>query len=31
MNILDENIAKSQRQLLESWRVSIKQIGVNSG
>ena len=31
MNILDENISKSQRQLLESWRISIKQIGVNSG
>ncbi|MFN8461226.1 MAG: DUF433 domain-containing protein [Anaerolineales bacterium] len=31
MNILDENISKSQRQLLESWRVSIKQVGVNAG
>jgi len=31
MNILDENISKSQRQLLESWRISIKQIGVNTG
>jgi hypothetical protein len=31
MNILDENISKNQRQLLESWRVSIKQIGVNIG
>jgi len=29
MNILDENISKNQRQLLESWRISIKQIGVN--
>ena len=31
MNILDENISKSQRQLLESWRISIKQIGINVG
>ncbi len=31
MNILDENISKNQRQLLESWRISIKQIGVNIG
>ncbi|MCC6298925.1 MAG: hypothetical protein IT314_06480 [Anaerolineales bacterium] len=31
MNILDENSSKSQRQLLESWRISIKQIGVNAG
>jgi hypothetical protein len=31
MNILDENILKSQRQLLESWRISIKQVGVNFG
>jgi hypothetical protein len=31
MNILDENISKSQRQLLESWRISIKQIGINTG
>src|SRR5690606_5320437 len=31
MNILDENISKSQRQHLESWRISIKQIGVNAG
>lgn len=31
MNILDENISKSQRQLLEGWRISIKQIGVNTG
>jgi len=30
MNILDENISKNQRQLLESWRISIKQIGVNT-
>lgn len=31
MNILDENISKSQRQLLESWRISILQIGINTG
>ncbi len=31
MNILDENISKNQRQLLESWRISIRQIGVNIG
>ncbi len=31
MNILDENIPKNQRQLLISWRVSIRQIGHDSG
>lgn len=31
MNILDENISKSQRQLLESWRISMRQIGINTG
>jgi hypothetical protein len=31
MNILDENVSKNQRQLLESWRISIRQIGVNIG
>jgi hypothetical protein len=31
MNILDENIPKNQRQLLESWRISIRQTGVNVG
>jgi hypothetical protein len=31
MNILDENIPKNQRQLLESWRISVRQIGVNAG
>ncbi|HLF73891.1 MAG TPA: DUF5615 family PIN-like protein [Anaerolineales bacterium] len=31
MIILDENIPKHQRQLLESWRISIRQIGVNVG
>lgn len=27
MNILDENISVSQRQLLRSWRISVQQIG----
>jgi len=27
MNLLDENIIASQRELLRSWRVSIRQIG----
>lgn len=31
MNILDENIAKNQRQLLESWRINVRQIGLNLG
>lgn len=31
MNVLDENIPKQQRQLLESWRVHLRQIGVNIG
>lgn len=31
MNILDENIPASQRQLLESWRVHVRQIGFNLG
>ncbi len=31
MNILDENIPKNQRQLLESWRIRIRQIGFNVG
>lgn len=31
MNILDENIPKNQRQLLESWRIPIRQIGFNIG
>ncbi len=31
MNILDENIPKNQRQLLESWRIRIRQIGFNIG
>lgn len=31
MNILDENIPKSQRELLTGWRIKVKQIGVNIG
>lgn len=31
MNILDENIPKSQTALLESWRIHFRQIGVNIG
>lgn len=31
MNILDENIPRNQRELLISWRVSIRQIGYDSG
>ena len=31
MTILDENIPKSQRELLERWRINIKQVGVNIG
>ena len=27
MNILDENIIKSQRQRLRSWRILVRQIG----
>ncbi|ETW95875.1 MAG: hypothetical protein ETSY1_28855 [Candidatus Entotheonella factor] len=27
MNILDENIIASQRQLLQSWRIRVRQIG----
>jgi len=27
MNLLDENIVASQRELLRSWRVSVRQIG----
>jgi len=29
MNILDENINESQRQLLRSWRIRVRQIGVD--
>lgn len=31
MNILDENIPENQRQLLQGWRVSIRQIGYDIG
>ncbi len=31
MNILDENVPKNQRQLLESWRIRIRQVGFNVG
>jgi hypothetical protein len=31
VNILDENIPASQRQLLESWRIHVRQIGFNLG
>ena len=31
MNVLDENIPRSQRQLLEGWHVRVRQIGVNIG
>jgi hypothetical protein len=29
MNILDENIIASQRQRLRSWRIPVRQIGVD--
>jgi hypothetical protein len=31
MNILDENIPDSQRQLLRSWRIRVRQIGHEVG
>lgn len=31
MHILDENILKSQRELLEGRRIAVRQIGVNAG
>lgn len=31
MNILDENIPESQRQLLKSWRIRVRQIGYEVG
>lgn len=31
MNILDENIPRNQRELLISWRISIRQIGYETG
>ena len=31
MNILDENIPKPQRELLEGRRISVRQVGVHNG
>lgn len=31
MNLLDENILESQRQLLRSWRIAVRQIGSDLG
>ena len=31
MNVLDENILESQRQLLRSWRIPVRQIGQELG
>ena len=31
MNIIDENIIKNQCQLLKSWRIPFRQIGLNIG
>jgi hypothetical protein len=31
VNILDENVLKNQRQILQSWRISIRQIGYDVG
>jgi hypothetical protein len=31
MNILDENVLESQRQLLKAWRIRVKQIGHDIG
>ena len=31
MNVLDENIPRSQRLLLESWGIRVRQIGVDVG
>lgn len=31
MNVLDENIQESQRQLLRGWRIKVKQIGFDLG
>ena len=31
MNILDENIPRPQRELLEGWRIPVKQVGFNVG
>lgn len=31
MNILDENIPSNQRYLLQSWRIRVRQIGLDTG
>ena len=31
MNVLDENILESQRQLLRSWGIPVRQIGLELG
>ncbi len=31
MNLLDENVPESQRALLRSWRVPVRQIGLDIG
>lgn len=31
MNILDENIIDNQRQSLQRWRISVRQIGIDVG
>jgi len=31
VNILDENVPRNQRQILRSWRISIRQIGYDVG
>ena len=31
MNILDENLPEGQRQLLRSWRIPVRQIGIELG
>lgn len=31
MNLLDENIRVQQRRQLESWRIAVKQVGVDFG
>jgi len=31
VNILDEQILENQRQLLKSWRISVRQIGYDIG
>jgi hypothetical protein len=31
VNVLDENILESQRQLLRAWRIPVRQIGVELG